>query len=180
MTVNTRVIKLLLSKCDRTYIQLDSGMRLQVIPNLEALPYCAKHQSAAFIASQQILIVWEDDPKKLLDRVNHIQDTLMKMIWENCGAMGLDEKNESYISAAPAAGEESGGEEEVEEKPRRPVLIQATVTACTIVLVMFALGSGWRHIVIELVVDKNWVRMVFISCMLPQVWLSLVSHNFIL
>jgi hypothetical protein len=177
MTVNTRVIKLLLAKCDRTYIQLDSGLRLQVIPNLEALPYCAKHQSAAFVASQRILVVWEDDPKKLLDRVNYIQDTLMRMIWENGGAMGLDEKKEPHISVAPAEGGEIEIEEELEEKPRRPVLIQATLTACTIALVMFALGSGWRHITVELMVDKNWVRIVFISCMLPQVWLSLVSHN---
>ena len=177
MTVNTRVIKLLLAKCDRTYIQLDSGLRLQVIPNLEALPYCAKHQSAAFVASQQILVVWEDDPKKLLDRVNFIQDTLMRMIWENGGAMGLDEKKEPHISVAPAEGGEIEIEEELEEKPRRPVLIQATLTACTIALVMFALGSGWRHIAVELVVDQNWVRIVFISCMLPQAWLSLVGHN---
>ena len=67
MTVNTRVIKILLhlpTIC--TYVEIQPGLRLQVLPDMSYLPRCQKHQFAAFIADRGILVVWEDEPKKLL------------------------------------------------------------------------------------------------------------------
>ena len=176
MTVNTRVIKLLLTRTDLSYVQITPGLRLQVIPDIEALPFCQKHQSAAFVASKQLLIVWEDDPKKLLERASYIQDTLMKMIWGTALAEGPEGEKKGAIIDIEAldAIEEAPG---VPEKSRRIVLTQAVLSAATLILVIAAMGSGWRQIAIEIVVDRNWVRIAFAACIVPQIWLSLVSTH---
>ncbi|KAF2790841.1 hypothetical protein K505DRAFT_409586 [Melanomma pulvis-pyrius CBS 109.77] len=172
MTVNTRVIKLLLARTDLAYVQIHSGLRLQVIPDIEALPYCQKHQSAAFIASSQLLVVWEDDPKKLLERATYIQDTLMKMIWGSA-PLGVEDKKDPFINIGPHGVEDFEEGESIREKPRRVILTQAVLTAATIVLVIAAMGAGWRQLAIELFVDRNWVRVAFAACIIPQIWLAL-------
>jgi hypothetical protein len=174
MTISTRVIKVILSRNDLAYVDMSGGLRLQVIPDIRDLPSCQKHQSAAFIARQQILVVWEDDPKKLLERATLIQDTLMKVLWgpEPGDTEGGDEKKEAHVEVAPMDGDDLEG---VAEKPRRIVLIQPFLTALTMCLVVAAVGGGWRAIAIELVVDGNYIRIAFLLAIIPQIWLALVS-----
>lgn len=178
MTVNTRVIKLLLGRNSLPFVQLSPGLRLQVIPDIQSLPFCQKHQSAAFIASQQILVVWEDDPKRLVRRVNYLQDNLMKMIWGELDEPE-DDKKDPFTNINSFDGEEV--DESLEEGPRRIVLIQSLLTAATMVLVCSAIGGGWRNIAIELYVDRDWTRIAFAACIGPQIWLALVRlRNFTL
>ncbi|KAF2475545.1 uncharacterized protein BDR25DRAFT_279672 [Lindgomyces ingoldianus] len=170
MTINTRVIKLILARNELPWVELNQGLRLQVIPDLEALPYCQKHQSAAFVAAQKVLVVWEDDPKKLLDRATYIQETLMSMIWGDLSTLGDGEKMHPYLEAL-AINEDP--EAQVIEEPRPMVFIQACLTAVTLIIILGAIGGGWRQVGIEIHVDRSWIRMVFVVCILPQVWLSL-------
>ncbi|PSN72380.1 hypothetical protein BS50DRAFT_597684 [Corynespora cassiicola Philippines] len=171
MTVNTRVIKILLSRTDMPWVQINDGLRLQVIPDMEDLADAQKNQMAAFVASQQILVVWEDDPKRLLERAQYLQDMLIKMIWGDEGAYPAEDEKKSQFQVLEFETLEDG--EEVAEQPRRLVLIQAVLTAATLVLVLAAIGGGWRNVVVELVVDKDWIRVAFVACILPQIWLAL-------
>lgn len=176
MTVNTRVIKLILARTDLPYVELTAGLRLQVIPSITDLPHCQKHQSAAFVASQQMLVVWEDDPKRLLERANYIQETLMKMIWGNQYAYPEEnEKKDPFVGIS--AAEEGDIDVKEEEKPRRIVLIQALLTAATLILIIASIGGGWRNVAIELIVDTNYIRLAFVLCVLPQIWLGLVGSS---
>jgi hypothetical protein len=178
MTVNTRVIKVILQRTDLPYVEMTAGLRLQVIPDIRDLPYCQKHQSAAFVAAQQLLVVWEDDPKKLLDRAAYIQDTLMAMIWgpKNLEGAGESEKKDPFVDVDAVDEFEDLEKGEDADKPRQIVLIQAMLTAGTMILVLAAVGSGWRNIAIELFTDKNYLRVAFIACIIPQIWLALVCH----
>ncbi|KAF2005987.1 hypothetical protein P154DRAFT_606305 [Amniculicola lignicola CBS 123094] len=177
ITVNTRVIRLILARSDLPYVELTEGLRLQVIPDITALPNCQKHQSAAFVAKQQILIVWEDNPQKLLDRAAYIQDTLMKMIWGTPLMLSVDdEKNtgsvevtEEGISGTDCHDIE-GGEEDA---PRRIILINPLICGATLMLVFAAIGGGWRNVAIEIFVDHGYIRLLFILCTIPQIWLAL-------
>ncbi|KAF2871486.1 glycosyl transferase family group 2-domain-containing protein [Massariosphaeria phaeospora] len=175
MTVNTRVIKLLLARTDAPYVQLNASLRLQVLPNIQALPFCQKNQSAAFIASRQILVVWEDEPKRLLERAQYIQDTLMKMIWGNTSGHPEDgDTKEAFIDISPIEDlEVTENGQPKEEQLRRPVLIQSVLTAATLILMMAAVGSGCKQVAIEMAVDTNWIRLAFLGCILPQIWLAL-------
>jgi hypothetical protein len=174
MTVNTRVIKLILSSNDLPYVELTAGLRLQVIPSIKDLPMCQKHQSAAFVATEQMLVVWEDDPKRLLERANYIQETLMKMIWGNQSSFSEDdEKKDPCVGVSSV--DEREDPEALEEKPRRIVLIHSITSACTMALVLMALGGGWRRIAIEIIVDHKWIRLLFLLCAPAQIWLALVG-----
>src|SRR5882672_9785299 len=82
MTVNTRIVKLFMQQEDMTYIPLENGLRLQILPNVSYLPRCQKHHFAAFIHNASILIVWDDDPNHILERAQSFEDQLINMIWK--------------------------------------------------------------------------------------------------
>ena len=184
MTVNTRVIKLFLKRQDLPYVPLQDGLRLQILPNITYLPTCQKHHFAAFIQDTSILVVWDDEPKHLLARADMIEKQLMAMIWDdNSNSAAYDEKmNKSQtvlVSEVPQEGSdgEGGYEDLIVEKPRKLVLIQAVLCALTLMLLIAAIGSGWRQIVIELLVDHQVIRLAFAAVVPLQMWLALVSRT---
>ncbi|KAF2084273.1 hypothetical protein K490DRAFT_75932 [Saccharata proteae CBS 121410] len=172
MTVNTRVIKILLHNNSLPYVEIQKGLRVQVLPDMSHLPRCQKHQFAAFIADRGILVVWDDKPKALLERASHIEKALMEMIWKNESAYPEEgEKKEPLYEEREVEGVDP--ESLDDEKPRRIMLIQPLLTACTCVLTMVALGSGWRNVAMEVQVDKSYIRLAFVLVILPQIWLAL-------
>ncbi|THZ35155.1 hypothetical protein D6C90_07453 [Aureobasidium pullulans] len=81
MTVNTRLIRLLIQGSDQSSIPISGKLRLQVLPDVSYLSRCAKHQSAAFIADRGILVVWDDQPENLISRAQALEKSIMDMIW---------------------------------------------------------------------------------------------------
>lgn len=179
MTVNTRVLQLFMAaRPDEHFIQIHRTLRLQVVPDIAALPHCQRHQSAAFISDTATLLVWEDEPTRLLERAEYIQDALMKMSWKSEPVEGEEEKGDGkkpfvQIEEYDEVTEEEAG---MEEKPRETVLWQCIYEGATIALVISAIGTGWRWIAIEHVQDPQWTRLLFILCIPPQIWLALVGR----
>ena len=183
MTVNTRVIKYILERTQAQYVQIQTGLRLQVVPDFEALPYCQRGQSAAFVASRGILIVWQDDPKLTLERAEFIINCLMRMM---CGAeYGYDAqdlelekalgKNPMVIIEEYDDGFYSGDGQEDEVRDMK--MWQAAYCGLSILLLTAAIGSGCRQIAIEeFQAPKHWLRLLFLICLPAQVWLSLVRY----
>ncbi|WPH01751.1 Hypothetical protein R9X50_00460300 [Acrodontium crateriforme] len=171
MTVNTRVIKLFLHKNDRPYVPLRNGLRLQVLPDMSYLPRCQKHQFAAFIADRGILVVWDDEPRHLLDRAQKIEKSLMEMIWDE-GNDESDEKKEGDV-VVNEVNSEGDVEMGTVEPPRPIVLWLPFLSACTLCLTIFTIGLGWRYIAVEVFLDHNYMRMAFIFAAIPQMWLAL-------
>lgn len=180
MTVNTRVLQLFMSaRPDEHFIQIHRTLRLQVVPDISALPHCQRHQSAAFISNTATLLVWEDEPTRLLERAEYIQDALMKMSWKpEPEEEGAEEKGDGKkpfveIEEYDEVTEEEAG---MEDKPRETVLWQCVYEALTIALVMAALGAGWRAVAVEMIQDPNWIRLAFLVVLPAQCWLALVGH----
>ena len=180
MTVNTRVIKLFLRRHGALYVPLADGLRLQILPSIAHLPKCQKHQFAAFIQDSSILLVWDDEPKHVLDRANDIEDQLMSMVWRD----GIEYGDVTTAPTSKASsinmlemrdGTDGAEAEAVTEPARQIVLIQPILSACTLVLIFAAIGSGWREIAIELVVDRSWLRLAFLAVVPVQFWLALVK-----
>ncbi|QIW99919.1 hypothetical protein AMS68_005437 [Peltaster fructicola] len=171
MTVNTRVIKLFLQDNDRPYVPLGNGLRLQVLSDISSLPRCQKHHFAAFIADRAILVVWDDEPRHLLDRVKSILDALMRVVWDDQSSM----QTEDNSMAAETEGEEQLAQVEqgTIEPPRKIVMWMPILSACTVALTVVALGLGWRSIAIETFTDGDFTRLAFVVCFVPQAWLSL-------
>jgi len=173
MTVNTRVIRIILHNNHLPFIEVKEGLRIQVLPDMSYLPRCQKHQFAAFIADRGVLVVWDDDPKKILGRVERFETTLMKMIWGNQSAYPEEEEKKDDVKDE-VEGLEGDPENPSESKPRKIMLLQALITAFTICLTIVVIGAGWRQVVIELMIDHNWIRLAFILAFVPQFWLALV------
>jgi hypothetical protein len=184
MTVNTRVIKYILERTQTQYVQIQTGLRLQVVPDFEALPYCQRGQSAAFVASRGMLIVWQDDPKLTLERAEFIINCLMRMM---CGAeYGYDAQDlelEKALGKAPMVVIEeydnaSLSSDGKDDEPRDMKMWQAAYCGMSILLLTTAIGSGYRQIAIEeFQAPKHWLRLLFVICLPAQVWLSLVSQS---
>ena len=169
MSVNTRVIKLFLHNNTKPFVPLKGGLRLQVLPDMTYLPRCQKHQFAAFIADRGILIVWDDEPKHLLNRAENIEKALIALIWGEGG--DLDSDNDDLKCAVAEDWRSIDGQSQ-DWIPRSPVLIQPFMTALTIMATLAAMGSGWRHIAVETVYTPNWLRILFILLAPLQIWLG--------
>jgi hypothetical protein len=185
LTIKTQVVKLLLGNKNVACIPLYNGLRIQVLPNITYLPACQKHHFAAFIQDPAILVIWDDDPNNLLSRAQNVEDQLVKMVWKRGEA-----ENEKSSTAAPSKTRSrspsicakeiydarySNNDESLAESPRRIVLIQAILTAITLILVIAAIGAGWRQVAMEVSADKGWIRLGFVAVAPLQIWLALVS-----
>ena len=171
MTVNTRVIRILLHNNNTPHVEIQEGLRIQVLPDVSYLARCQKHQFAAFIADQGILVVWDDEPRKVLSRVERLETALMDMIWgDGPGSVDDDDKKDSKSFTST----DGNDLESASEKPRQIFLMQSWLTAATIALTTTAVGAGWRQVAIEVLVDKSFMRLLFVFTLIPQFWLALV------
>jgi hypothetical protein len=170
MTVNSRVIKTFLAwSPDAVDVPLMNGLRVQILPTIDDLPRARKHQFAAFVASEGLLVVWDDDALHLVARAKAIESELMELVWKAGGDDDSDEKG-GVIVEEPEVDEESG-----ELKPeKRPVHLQNTyLVTLTLVLVTVSLGAAWRQLAIEVSVDGNFVRLALVALFPIQIFFTL-------
>lgn len=169
----------MLERTQVPYVQIRSGLRLQVLPDFEALPFCQRAQSAAFIASNQLLVVWQDDPKSLVDRAEMILNSLMRM---TCGdEFGFPDDDELDEITGKTAWTDMADYDEVvkpgdkeEEGQRKLKLWQSLYTSIAIVMLIGCIGLGYREIAVQHVLEPRLLRFLFILITPVQFWLSLV------
>lgn len=182
ISIKDRVVTCLLSRKEMIYIPIEDNLRLQILPSVEYLPTCQRHQNAAFVRNQHMLVVWADSVEVAEERAERYLDQLVRVFSQ--GFSDYKEKSQNQdllIKEVPVYSEDNSSgiadlEDEPQEAPRRPVLIQAILTAVTLLLIIGAIGLGWRQIAIETSVDRNYVRLAFIIAAPFQIWLALVSE----
>jgi len=178
MTVNSRVIKTFLAwSPDAIDVPLTNGLRVQVLPTMEDLPSARKHQFAAFIADEALLVVWDDDVHNLIKRAQFIEDELMELVW-SAGDNEEIKEGEDQIRRGPGVVDVEYDPVTGEELPeKRPTHLQNTVlVALALVIICALLGAGFRQVTIEMAVDKNWLRLLFLIMTPVQIFFTLVSH----
>lgn len=111
-----------------------------------------------------MLVVWQDDPKLLLERAQALQNALTRSL------VGHDFDNEHDGSFAI--------EETSENETRHANIWQAAYTGISMLLLTAAIGFGWRQVAIEQVLEPNWLRLLLLICIPAQMWLSLVSPDY--
>ncbi|KAJ2993300.1 hypothetical protein NUW58_g1885 [Xylaria curta] len=174
MTINTRVINVILASRRSTYeyIPLPDGLRLQVLPSMRELPRCQKHHFAAFIQDLQIMVVWDDEPKKVLARAEALERQLMRMIW---GA-GDEEEEEGEGEKPEKAPEVDVTPVDLEAaadgSDRRVKLTSALTVALTVALAITTLGIGYRSLAFEIATDGSYVRLALIVVSPLQLWVG--------
>lgn len=150
---------------------------------MAALPSCQKHQFAAFIADRGCLVIWDDDPRYVLDRASKLVNEIVMLIWED----GLEDDN------APAKPEKkpdvtvtevekvssSSSQVDLEQGdryiPRRRVAWQPMSVGAMCILLFLATGTGYGQVIEEIYYDRYYPRLLLVLVMPMQLWLSLVS-----
>jgi len=170
MTVNSRVIKTFLQwSPDAVDVPLLNGLRIQILPTIEDLPRARKHQFAAFVASEALLVVWDDEALHLVQRAKAIESELMELVWKTGETGDDDEKKEANVGVYEI-DEESG--EIIPEK--RPLHLQNTVlVSLTMILIMVSLGAGGRQLAVEVAVDGNYTRLALLALTPVQIFFTL-------
>jgi hypothetical protein len=180
ITVQTRVVKLFLRNKSISSVPLADGLQLQILPTMADLQRAQKNHFAAFVSDVAMLIVWDDEPRHVLARAARIEKQLMEMIWKN--ESPWDEKSHGKNTPSTAAAEVMGNygvsvpdlEEALVTEHRPTMLIQAMLTAATLVILIAALGSGWKQLALQVRVDGTLLRLALVIVVPAQIFLSLV------
>lgn len=179
MTVNSRVIKVFLGwSPDAVDVPLMNGLRVQILPTIEDLPRARKHQFAAFVASEALLVVWDDDALHLIKRAKAIESELMELVWKTGEPVDVEQQGTSKVGPIVATveiDEESG---EVLPQSRPTKLLNSVLVSFTIVLIIVVLGSGCNSIVVEVAVDHKYLRFLFLLLTPIQIFFTLVRYQF--
>lgn len=148
-----------------------NGLRIQILPTMEDLPRARKHQFAAFVASEALLVVWDDDALHLVQRAKAIESELMELVWAADG----EGDDDGEKKANPGVTEYEIDEESGEIKPEsRPVHMQNTyLVSITMILVVISIGAAWRQLAVEVSVDGSYVRLALCALFPIQIFFTL-------
>lgn len=146
-----------------------------MLPSVDDLPKARKNQCAAFLATELLLVVWDDDPTKVVERATAIENELMELVWkagEAADVKGPDpektavvNENEVDVEANRAAASE--------ERPTN--IFNSLQVALTIMLIITMLSFGYKELAFQLLVDKGWWRLAFLVLTPVLIFFSLVS-----
>lgn len=170
MTVDSRVIKTFLQWSPNALdVPLLNGLRVQILPTIEDLPRARKLHFAAFVASEALLVVWDDEALNLIARAKAIESELMELVWNTA------DHDDNEKRQVPGIGTYEVDEESGEVIPEaRPIHLQNTVlVALTLALIVTVLGAGVRQLAIEVAVDQSYLRLVFLVLTPIQIFFTL-------
>ena len=131
-----------------------------------------------------MLVVWGDSVDATEQRADKYLKQMVEVFSQGFGTYNEKEKDSVMVKEMPMEGSEdaySGDvdpEDNFQEPRRKIVLIQAVLTGMTLLLIVAAIGSGFRQIAIEIGIDHSYIRLAFVIAVPFQMWLALVSRCF--
>jgi hypothetical protein len=176
MTINTHTIQLFLSAQQHDYASMPNGLAIQILPSVQYLPHCFKHQFAAFIRNQGCLVVWDDEPEHLVRRAAELESSIIATIW-NDEMEEVEDKENVLVDAIPVVGSQKEIDvEAMAPEPRSIVLWSPTMVAGTLMLMCSAIGLGFRSIALEIAVDGTYLRLALLALLPVIFFMGLVSY----
>jgi len=138
-----------------------NGLAVQIVPTVEALATARTHQFAACIASENMLVVWDDDAVNMLQRAKSIEWELIQLLWTT-DANTRDSRFSSKINLAANLNEKEVDDdaslENAAPKPRPTMFINTILVSISLCVIIGTLGLGLRQIIIELMIEKGFVQ----------------------
>ncbi|KAH8717088.1 glycosyl transferase family group 2-domain-containing protein [Phaeosphaeriaceae sp. PMI808] len=163
LTVNSRVIQTFIEwSPEATDVPLGNGLRVQVLPCVDDLPKARKNQCAAFLAAESLLVVWDDDPTKVVERATAIEDELMNLVWK--ANETADGEPASENEKTPQVVENDTDPETGMTMPdKRPThIFNSLQVAITLMLIITIMSLGYKQLAFQILVDKGWLRLAFL------------------
>ena len=172
MTVRSDVIEPFLNWSPNVIdIPLLNGLRVQIIPGIEDLHRARRHQYAAFIASNSLLVVWDDDPLHLLPRAREIEAELVKFAWGNVDNAATEKEATASISDVD---EEAGL---IADKERPIMYYNSFLVACSVCLLTVLIGLGYQDITSEILQIQRRTSLCFLVMTPINAFLTLVRSE---
>lgn len=177
ITMNTPVIQSIIrgvvSSGSLPYIPLMDGLRLQVLAKISDLPRCHKHQFAAFVLEPPLLVVWDDEADRILERAEGLEKNLIRYIWQEGGdeESGDDEKASPAEVTVDEITPSSLEEGKTEDRPVR--LTSPVIVGMTLGLSVVCLGLGWRSLALQTMVDGDFKRLALVAVSPLTMFISL-------
>ena len=175
MTVKTNVIGTFLKTSTLPYVPFADGLRIQVLPYVSCLARCKKHQMAAFIRDSGLLVVWHDDPEKIISNAELIEQQLVQILWKNQVALSENALSSAEPSIFTKEGDDVVSDDESLKSvypQRKTMLYQPILMSFTAALSVFCIGVGWRQIALEIKVDSSMTRLALLAVVPAQIWLG--------
>ena len=158
-------------KNDTGRVCLRSGLQIQMLPSIRDLKLAQKHQCAAFVQEESFLLVWDDDPNKIIQRAADLENQLVEISWRSAtGSYPRSEKKRRPSDVATKdALLEAGGIEK-----RTNTYINSFIMSATLTLSISVIGMGLRELTMETTVDGNYLRLAVLPYLPIQFVISLV------
>jgi hypothetical protein len=177
MTIHSPVIRSFLEAMPEPVdIPLLNGLAVQILPRVEDLARARTHQFAACIASESVLVVWDDDAVNMLQRAKSIEWELMQLLWTT-DSKDMDSRSMSKVNldvTETDLGDDSSLENAA-PKPRPTMFINTILVSISLCLLIGTLGLGLREIVIEVMVEQGHTTqspyMRFAFLLFTPVWM---------
>lgn len=170
MTVKSRLVFTLVQRLsdDETGIPVRDNQRIQVVNDFIELSRARKHQYAAFVRSEGLLVVWDDDPSNLIHRVESIESDLLRVVWGL--SRNIEEEKTALISVTASDEELQAGEE---SRPTR--LYWSIMSGCTLCLLTVLFGRRLQNTFIQVATLGNYSSLAFLALTPIIVLFSLVG-----
>lgn len=150
---------------------MKDNLSLQVLQNLSDLPRCQKHHFAAFIIDAGVLVVWDDDPNNIIQRIAKLEADIVSLVWTTEEDDDDDESSKEVIRY-------HGDMEEGEILEVRPIrLTKSIMVALSLTLTVVCLGLGWRALALQIMLDGYYLRLLLLIVSPMQLFVSLVSPS---
>lgn len=171
MTVSSRPIKTLLACSEgATDVPLKDGLRMQIVQTVADLSKARKAQCGAFIAENGLLVVWDDDARHLVKRAEAVEEQTRQIVWQ----MNDNDDDQFQDVMYNKEGVLMDNEAQVVVAAERPThLMNTTLVAFCLIIVIVLLGLAARSLATEIAVDKNYVRLAFLALIPVQIFFTL-------
>ncbi|KAF2170004.1 hypothetical protein M409DRAFT_64391 [Zasmidium cellare ATCC 36951] len=163
MTVKSRVICTIVDSLNPgdTGIPIKDNQRIQIVDNFTGLSRARKHQYAAFVRSESLLVVWDEDPSNLISRIESIETDLLRVVWRLRNLeSGFDEK---LALLSPDASSTELDEESLSEQVRPTKYYYAIMCACSLCLLTVLFGRRMQSIFQQVTVLGRYESLAFIA-----------------
>ncbi|CAL3967651.1 unnamed protein product [Diplocarpon coronariae] len=161
ITVRTRLVRTILDLYTHDFVPLSNGLRLQIIPSMDCLHLCQKHQFAAFVRREGMMVIWADQPRYIYDRYADIESLLMEDVWDNEDVGIPDERSAKCL------------EDALRTVKRPNMLINPVIVGLTLTLLVSVLGMGFRALAQEVQIDGDYTRLALLAVTPCQIFVSL-------
>lgn len=140
---------------------IDSNTRIQILDEVSHLARARKHQYAAFVREEGVLVVWADVVEAIIPAAELLEEALMQFIWRgeeenkkaNQAMILADEEKAEHEAEGGSIADEALDPEDVAMRKlkkhwrERPQVLIAPITDALSIMVVFALiGLGLREL----------------------------------